>query len=108
MSDFSDLMTNTAVPVITGFFGDSGTYYVDDTGDTLTITAIVERDVAVPLDASGAVEYQTRITIAASELSSITPRRNDVITIDSERFIVLSRNANDGYLVQLVVRPGDT
>lgn len=107
MSTFADLMTTTAVPLLTGFFGDSGTYYSDDTGDTTTITAILERDVQNPLDATGA-EYQTRITIAASELSGVTPRRNDVITVGSERFIVLSRAANDGYLVQLVVRPGDT
>lgn len=107
MSSFSALMTSVAVPAIANFFGDSASYYSDATGETTAVTAIVERDVAVPLDATGATEYQTKITIPATDLPGITPRRADVVTVGSERFIVQARLANDGYLVQLTVRPGD-
>lgn len=108
MSDFSDLMDGTAVPLIKSFFGDAATYTVDSTGSELTVVAIVDKDVVTPLaEATSATEKQTIITIATADLSGNIPRRNDVITIGDDRYIVLSRQSDDGYFSRLVVRAGD-
>lgn len=108
MSDFSDLMSGTAVPLIKSFFGDAATYTVDSTDEELTVVAIVDKDVVNPLtESTSAIEKQTIITIATTDLAGNIPRRNDVITIGADRYIVLKRESDDGYFSRIIVRAGD-
>lgn len=100
-------MTAVGVPVIAETFGDPATYFSVASTESIAVTAMVDRDLAVPLDATGAIEYQTRITIPTSDLNGVVPKRLDTVTIGSEVFVVLARNSNDGYLTQLTVRAGD-
>lgn len=107
LSLFRTLMTDSVIPALTGYFGDSATYYVADTDATVSVDAILSENVAVPNQLSGATEYQTQIEIPSSQLTGIKPRRGDVITIDSVRWIVLTRLTDDGYLSRITVRRGD-
>jgi hypothetical protein len=106
-SVFDTLMTGTVVPALATVFGQAGTYTVSDTGAVIVVSAMLQKDVVVVNGLTGASEYRTQIEIASSSLSSIVPRRGDVVTIGTDRWIVLSRDSDDGYLTRLIVRPGD-
>lgn len=107
MSAFADLMTGTGIPAFVSAFGDSASYFVADTGATLSVSAILSRDVVVLNGQTGMQETRTQIEIPSADLASITPRRGDEITVGTARYVVLARDADDGYLTRLVVRRGD-
>lgn len=107
MSVFAEIMTDTAVPALAAIFGDPATYAVADPAATLTVSAILTRNVAVPNGLTGATEVQTRIEIPTADLNGTIPRRGDVVTIGTERWLVLARDSDDGYFSRLIVRPGD-
>lgn len=107
MSVFSTIMTGTAVPAMAAIFGDTASYAVADPAATLAVSAILTRNVAVPNGLTGATEIQTRIEIPTADLTGTVPRRGDVVTIGTDRWLVLARDGDDGYFTRLIVRAGD-
>jgi len=100
-------MINTVMPTINNVFGQSASYTLSGVGTVYPVVAIVQKDVIVPSGLTGASEYRTQIEIASSSLAGIIPKRNDVITIGTDRWIVLSLESDDGYLSRFIVRPGN-
>jgi len=107
MSQFADIMTDSAVPALVDVFGDAATYLVADTAATLAVSAIVSLDVIVLNGQTGMQEYRNQIEIPSADLTGIVPRRGDEITVGTARYIVLARDADDGYLSRFIVRRGD-
>ena len=107
MSAFATLMADTGVPAMMDFFGDPATYFVADTAATVVVSAIVSLDVVVLNGQTGMQEYRNQIEIPSADLAGITPRRGDEITVGTARYIVLARDADDGYLSRFIVRRGD-
>ncbi|MBK8184333.1 MAG: hypothetical protein IPK63_16210 [Candidatus Competibacteraceae bacterium] len=107
MSQLDDIMSSVGIPKIKDVFGDSATYTIDDTAETMSVKAILTRGVVNPLDARGVNEKITTIQIANSDLAGHSPKRKDEVLIGSERFIVLERSNDDGYFTTLIVRTGD-
>lgn len=107
MSAFAELMTETGIPAFVSAFGDAASYYVADTNETISVSAILSRDVVVLNGQTGMQETRTQIEIPSADLAAITPRRGDEITVGAARYVVLARDADDGFLARLVVRRGD-
>ncbi len=88
--------------------GEDGTYTIKSTSATHTLRAIVERDIATPVnDMSRRIsERRTvlKITSAALTAASITPAIGDTFTVGSEIWTVLAIDQDDGYLTRLRVR----
>ena len=106
-SVFDALMTSSAIPSINAIFGQAATYTLVDVGTVYTVSAILQKDVIIPSGLTGVVERRTQIQISDNYLPGIIPKRGDVITIDADRWIVLSRESDDGYIITFTVRPGD-
>jgi hypothetical protein len=88
--------------------GEDGTYTVKVGGATHALRAIIERDIAAPVnDMSRRIsERRTvlKITSAALTAASITPAIGDTFTVGSEIWTVLAIDQDDGYLTRLRVR----
>lgn len=106
-SVFDALMSSSAIPAINDIFGQSATYTLDGAGTVYTVSAILQKDVVVPSGLTGVAERRTQVQISDNYLPGIIPKRGDVVTIGTDRWIVLSREADDGYISTFTVRPGD-
>ena len=88
--------------------GEDGTYTVKAGGATHTLRAVIERDIAAPVnDMSRRIsERRTvlKITSAALTAASISPVIGDTFTVGSEVWTVLAIDQDDGYLTRLRVR----
>jgi len=88
--------------------GEDGTYTVKVGGATHALRAIIERDIAAPVnDMSRRIsERRTviKITNAALTAASIIPVIGDTFTVGSEIWTVLAIDQDDGYLTRLRVR----
>lgn len=99
------LFTTAALAISTAL-GEDAVYTVTATGATISVLAIIERDVMTPVAnlAPGIAERRTLITLRTAALAGVTPVLGDRIQCGTEAWKVLAIEQDDGYLVRLKVR----
>jgi hypothetical protein len=94
-----------AAATIAQELGEAATYAVDESGETISLRAIVRRDVQTPIGGmeSAVQARRTVIQIERAKLAGHKPVRDDTVTVGAETWRVLAIENDDGYMVRLKV-----
>ena len=103
-SVFSTRMKGTAWGVLAGTHGETVTYYAGGTGDGVSVTAVLERNIVVEIverDDGTFKKYESEVTFSKDDVA--TPAENDKWNFDSKDWDVLAIGPDVGQVTARVV-----
>lgn len=95
-----------AATAIIRVMGEPATYTALSPSGTISLRAVIERDIATPIPSMEGVtvERRTVITVRAADLIGRIPALGDTVTVGAETWKVLAIEQDDGYLIRLKAR----
>lgn len=95
-----------AATAITRAMGEPATYTALSPAGTISLYAVIERDIATPIPGMEGmtVERRTVITVRAADLTGRIPALGDTVTVGAETWKVLAIEQDHGYLIRLKAR----
>jgi hypothetical protein len=95
-----------AATAITRALGEPATYAALSPAGTISLRAVIERDIVTPIPGMEGMtlDRRTVITVRAADLTGSVPALGDTVTVGVEIWKVLAIEQDDGYLIRLKAR----